>query len=263
MKLCTRALVASAAALGLVLAGATAASAAPLPTDVRVSFADSAPAPGATIRDTVTLSGRAQAIEGVRRVELFAVAHRPAGRVPTGRPIATTVYEVPGTDTTWAFTWSPAGALRVVDVVVVARTSTRSGQAEIAGVTVGAAVAPRPAPRPAPAPAPRPAAAVGAAGAGAVTGAAAVPKPAPGPAVRAGAAVDVSVEQATAFYQAYSQTAYETEVIEPAAPRSRVTLPSRGGRQVPWSAFGIGTLLLACAAQAMRMSRPRPEPAYA
>jgi hypothetical protein len=277
MKSRTHALIVLASTAGLVLAGvtagatagATAASAAPLPTDVGVFLDDTAPAPHSVVRDVVTLSGHAEAIEGVRRVELYAVAPRPAGRVPTGAPVATAVYEVPRTAGSFTLTWAPTGAARTVDLVVVARTSGRTGQAEIAGITVGtpasAARKPAAAPRPAPAPAPAPAARRPLAeGTGPLPVAPAVPQPAPGPAVRTGDAADVSAGQAGAFYQVYSQTPYQTEVVttDP-APRARVTLPARGGRQVPWSAFGIGTLLLACAALVLRVSRPVRDPAYA
>lgn len=258
MRLGARGAAASGLAIGLVILGAPAAYAGPVPSEPQVTFDASAPVSGELVSANRVISGTADALEGITAVHFFVVEHRAAGTPVRGNPIAVQDQVTPFTGLHFRFDWTitdntPAYA----DVVVVAHSATRSVQAEINGLQVRPSAPPVPT-KAAPATAAAPVAApVAAAPATRRVAARAVKATVPSrPAADA-----IPADQALAFYSNYGVPTYTIpeslgQAIE---PRAVLDLPRHGDRRTLGISLATALLLLLTAGHLHRIATGNTE----
>lgn len=256
----------SSAVLGIVMMGAQGtASAQVIPSlDVAIHLEPGAPSTGELVSGIRQIEGVAEAIEGVRRIDLYVL---PAGSITRtlerSVPVDSMSSDVPLSRASFELKWdSSRTSARLVDIVVVARSTTRTGRLEIPSVRVartvqdtssGAAQSAGTAKRGAPAGRP---AAVAAKPAQAATAARAAARRPAGTTVAgvrhtAIAAPDgAGPAQAASFYKVYGQLPYTADVAQP-----RVISSAAETTRGPWPFVAAGMVLMVTAGHVQRVMR--------
>ncbi len=110
--------------------------------NIEVRLDATAPSTGELISGVRTVEGLAKAIEGVRRIDLYVMPAGLSRDVSRAVPVDSMISDVPLAQTDFALQWdSLTNQPSLVDLVVVARSATRTGTIEIPGVRVVRAVA--------------------------------------------------------------------------------------------------------------------------
>lgn len=257
----------SSAVLGIaMMSGQGVASAQVIPNlDITIRLDSSAPSTGDLVSGIRQIDGFAEALEGVRRIDLYVMPAGITRSVDSAVPVDSMTSDVPLNRASFDLEWdTTAMSGRLVDIIVVARSATRTGQLEIPTVRVAQA-----APKSTTAAAGKSSGTAKPAGsAAAVTRAAAAPPARPAAAAAARAqtasvkgvrfsspAADepaVSAAQAASFYKVYGQLPYTAQGA-PATPSviTRAAETTRG----PWPYIAAGMVLMVTAGHVQRSIR--------
>lgn len=128
----------SSTVLGIAMMSGQGVAAAQVPLlDVEIRLDPAAPATGELVSGLRSIEGLAKALEGVRRVDLYVVPAGIDNGVGTATPVDSVSSDVGINQVDFDLVWdSSTTSEHLVDLVVVARTATRTGQIEIPGVRV-------------------------------------------------------------------------------------------------------------------------------
>lgn len=253
--------VVSSAVLGIaMMSGQGVASAQVLPSlDVEIRLDAGAPTTGELIRGLRSIEGIAEAIEGIRRVDLYVVPAGLTRDISSAVPVDSFTSDVPLNKADFDLEWdSSTTTARLVDIVVVARSATRTGQLEIPGVRVDeartAAAEPVAAPKPKPK-APTTAAAGTPSVTRAVSGSGrsttALASGSRRVALRVNAP-EVGEAQASSFYAVYGQLPFAASATADAAARPALTSAPETTRGA-WPYVAAGVVLIVTAGHAQRV----------
>lgn len=227
-----------------------------LTVDVRLGAG--APTSGELVSGLRTVDGFARAAEGVRRVDLYVVPSHLDRDVSRWVPVDSEVSAVPLAKADFTLQWDSAQtSAPLVDLVVIARTATRTGRVEIRDVQVGRVV---PVARSTGATAQRAAPARrGSATAGSTTliGAASEQRSAARLATEDPAEIDAEVgaAQAAAFDSGFGPLPYAADATSANLARPRLGEAGAQSTRSPWPYAAAGLVLLVTAGHVQRAAR--------